>query len=112
MKNTNLTVWLATLLFLVAANFQCYLVVERIVAAGWAWYKFRDYGGGGHIMLSPETSVWFVLISIGLLFAGFGLCQGGSPWRKKIIKFSQWLIFLDLIFYLLLSCSPLNRWRP
>jgi len=112
MNNTTQTPWLAVIFYFVAACIQCYLLLDRIVAAVWVWYKFRDQSGNGHIMLSQETSIWFVLISVGLLVGGIGLFHENSSCRGRTIKFSKWIIFLNLLFYIILMFSPLKKWRP
>ena len=43
----------------VVAILQWAIVLERSVAAVWAWYKFVGYGGGGHISLGQTTPMVF-----------------------------------------------------
>jgi len=112
MNNTTQTPLIAVIFFFVAAFFHCYLVLDRIIAAVWAWYKFKDQSSGGHIMLSQETSIWFVFISLGLLVSGIVFFHENSSWRGRMIKFLQLVIFLNLTFYVVLMFSQLNEWRP
>lgn len=111
MSNIFRITWFATLLLTAASLFQCYLVIDRIIAAVWAWYKFKDYGGGGHIMLSLETTSWFIFISFLIWIVGFEIGKRGSILSNKIAKAARWLIVVNLISFLTLAFSPLNQWR-
>src|SRR6266702_1887908 len=39
------------------AVLQWRIVLERSWAAAWAWYKFVEYGGGGHTSPSPPATL-------------------------------------------------------
>ena len=111
MLNSIRNSWPIILLFVFLTAIHCFLVFDRIVAAGWAWYKFKDHGGNGYIMLSQETAVWFVAFSIGIIIAGFGIGRGRLALKEKVIKAAQWLMLSNIVFYLFLAFSPLNQWR-
>lgn len=110
----ELSAWIMPVLFGVVAILQALAVGELGIAAIWQWYKFKDYGGGGHIMMSAETAIWFVSLSAGSAIFGIWLGRKAEAalLRKKIIKAFCFIVVGSLITYLALALSPLNSWRP
>ena len=107
--------WIATSLLALAALIQVSTVTERVGAAMWQWYKFKDYGEGGFITLGRETGVLFVSGSVTLIAGGLWLSRRDNEIpviRGRIINASLLLLTLGLVSYFFLAFSPLNSWRP
>jgi len=112
----QLTVKAGSWFCLVVSAFSCILVLERLSAALWQWYKFRDFGGGGHITLSQSTAALAcaclaVLIAASLLV--WRVARSDSAIRPAARSLLAAALALGCAAaYLGLGVSPLNDWRP
>lgn len=94
-----------------AAVLQWIVVIERVWAAMWAWYKYAGYGGGGHIVVGATTQTVFVLGAGGLAVLGFFLARtesarGSTAWRG-IARFGWLAITLCTAVWAAFLASPL-----
>jgi hypothetical protein len=112
---SKIVVWVAAIMLLATALYQNYLVAHRVTGALWQWYKFKDYGRGGHITLSRGTSLWFYILSASLFLCSAALAysyrKGNRPLRR-VLTSSSLLFALGLLIYFLLASGHLSVWRP
>jgi hypothetical protein len=102
---------------LVAAALQWGVVVERLSAAAWAWYKFSGYGGGGHIVLGPATQTLFILGSTVLAASGYVLSKresqvAGSQTWSGLAQLGWISIAICTLLWIGFLFSPFAAFRP
>src|SRR5258706_130517 len=96
----------------VAAVLQWAVVLERLLAAVWAWYKFVGYGGGGHIVVSQRTQAVFlfgsgVVAALGyVLFKVESRSTGSRVWRS-LAWFGWSTTTVCVLFWIAFLLSPL-----
>jgi hypothetical protein len=96
----------------IAAVLQWVVVLERLLAAVWAWYKFVGYGGRGHIVVSPRTQAVLlfgsgVVAALGyVLFKVESHSTGSNVWRR-LAWFGWSSIAVCILFWTALLLSPL-----
>jgi hypothetical protein len=56
---------------IIFALLQWLIILERSVAALWAWYQFHGYGGGGTITLGVRSQVTFYFLTVVISALGF-----------------------------------------
>ena len=56
---------------IIFALLQWLIIVERGVAALWAWYQFHGYGGGGTITVGVRSQVAFYFLTVVIAALGF-----------------------------------------
>jgi len=106
---------IASLVALLAALALSGLVVERIIAAMWQWYKFAGQLDPGHINLSLSTGLFFSSLVVATF--GFSLCIRHLAKRlaaTRAVAWSSWAMYVALgaaASYWLLGLSVLNVWR-
>jgi len=96
----------------VTACLQWSIVLERSWAAAWAWYKFLDYGGGGHIVVGWMAQIVFIIGSIALAGIGHALSkaessEGGSVFWRRLAQFGWSAISICALVWIALLLSPL-----
>ncbi len=110
-KNIPIAVLVGLLL---AALIQVVIVGERILAAGWQWYAFRE-SGGGYIMLGWTMAKVFYGLSLPLLVLS-ALYAKSVPSSSPTWTALKWLpaslFTAGTIAYTALAWGPLNQWRP
>jgi hypothetical protein len=103
----------AILILVAVALYHNYAVAERIAAAIWQWYKFKDYGGGGHVTLSRQTAIEFYCLSSMFILISIA-CARMMVRQSNCSKWIAWLpVFLftaGVFAYTLLAFSPFNSW--
>ena len=91
-------------------------LLERLVAAGWQWYKFAGYSEHGHINLSRNTG-WIYTICLGAVFvsalllnraANRGVAAKPAAWSRL----AMYIAAVAMIVYWTLGMSNFNVWRP
>jgi hypothetical protein len=105
--------WLVGFALLITVTLGMAVVVgERVVAALWQWFKFRDTSGDGHITLSLHTGLFFVAVwSITVLLAvALGRMEGAVGPRTRLSMGLMGALGLVGAAYAALALSPLNRW--
>jgi hypothetical protein len=63
------------------------VVLDRVCAALWAWYKFVGYGGGGHVVVGRNTQVAFFLLSLLLATVGYFLSKAEMGGASSVWSF-------------------------
>ena len=112
----QLTVRIGSWACLAAAALASILVLERLSAALWQWYKFEGSGGGGHITLSQSTatlaSVCLAVLAAAslLLWRVAGTHSAHGPATRSLLAAA--LAVGCAAAYWGLGVSPLNEWRP
>jgi len=96
----------------VAAALQWSVVLERTLAAVWAWYKFAGYGGGGHVVVDGPIQVVFLLGSCVLAGIAYALSRGeahavGVGVWEKLARLAWSSIALCSLFWFVLMLTPL-----
>ena len=99
-----------------AAMLQWIILLERLIAAIWGWYKFHGYGGGGQITVAKSTQVVFYLISSVLLLASVLLSRRtandvNEQWLTRAARFVSYSFAAGIVFWSLMLVSPLVVWR-
>ena len=99
-----------------AAMFQWSILLERLIAAIWGWYKFQGYGGGGQITVAKSTQVMFYLFSSVLLLASVLLSRRTvddvhEQWVVRAARFVSYSFAAGIVFWSLMLASPLVVWR-
>jgi len=101
----------------IAAVLQLAVVIERSLAAVWAWYKFHGYGGDGHIDVGRTSQTAFLLGSCLFAAIGYALFRvesrtvGSKAWRR--ISAVSWVsITICTLFWIGLLVSPLAKFSP
>jgi hypothetical protein len=94
------------------AVLQWSIVLERSWAAAWAWYKFVDYGGGGHIVVGRMPQIMFVIGSIAIASIGHALfkaesSKGGSVFWRRLAQFGWSAVSICALVWVALLLSPL-----
>ena len=98
----------------IAAVLQWAVVVERSLAAIWAWYKFWGYGDHGYIDVGRRTQVLFLFGSCAMASIAYGLGRierkgvGLKAWRR-IAAFGWMSITICTLCWMGLLLSPLAR---
>ena len=101
---------------LAAASFASCLVLERLGAALWQWYKFEGTGGGGHVTLSQSTAALgsvclAVLAATSLTLRRVAVAHAAPrPAARSLLAAA--LAVGCAAAYWGLGVSPLNEWRP
>jgi hypothetical protein len=95
-----------------AAVLQWAIVLERVWAAAWAWYKFVDYGGGGHIVVGRMPQIVFLIGSIALAGIGHALSKaesgaGGSVFWRRLAQVAWSAVSICAMVWIALLLSPL-----
>jgi hypothetical protein len=91
------------------------LVLERLSAAMWQWYKFSGYSDDGHITLSFRTGLYFSAVLASTFGIAFWLNRTAN--REAAPRAVRWSFLamcvaaLALVAYWLLGASSLNVWR-
>jgi hypothetical protein len=106
---------IASLATLTSALVLLALVIERLMAAAWQWYKFSGYSNDGHISLSLRTGLVFSCVLV-VVFAG-AVCLHRLAKRcsaTHAVAYSRWAIYIVMVVifsYWLLGMSSFNVWR-
>jgi hypothetical protein len=94
----------------IAAALHWSVVLERSWVAVWVWYKFTDYGGGGHIVVGRPGQVVFLLGSCVFACIGYALSRAkstavgaGVQWKLARLAWSSTAVCTLLWFVLLLT---------
>jgi len=92
------------------------VVIDRVCAAVWAWYKFVGYGGGGHVVVGRNTQVAFFLLSAVLAIVGYLLSKAEMGSASKVwssVAQIGWLaIVVCVIFWNAFLATPLVTFHP
>jgi len=75
-----------TVMILVIALIQLAVLLERICAAIWAWYKFYGYDGNGYITVGATTQLVFYIISSLATAVNLGLVLYDLNGRRRTIS--------------------------
>ena len=111
----QLTVRIGSWACLAAAALASILVLERLSAALWQWYKFED-SGGGHITLSQSTATLAIVCLAVLAAASLvlwriaGIHAARGPAARSSIAAA--LAVGCAAAYWGLGASALYEWRP
>jgi hypothetical protein len=88
------------------------VVLERVWAAVWAWYKFVGFGGGGHIVVGRTTQLVFYVSSVLLAVLAYFLSEaelgdkGSRIWH--CVARTTWLaVAACVVLWTLVLISPL-----
>ena len=98
----------------VVALLQWSVIVGRFYEGMWGWYKFRNFGGGGELTLSPVAQVQFFLASFAALVAAYrvtGRTRAVHPFTWKLARAMMWLLGLGMLVWAAVLASPLVVWR-
>ena len=101
----------------IAAILQWAVVVERSLAAIWAWYEFWGYGDDGYIVVGRNTQALFLLGSCALASIAYGLTKierktvGLKAWHR-VAAFSWMSISICTLYWMGLLISPLAKFYP
>jgi hypothetical protein len=103
-------------LVVIAAILQWIVVLERVYAAVWAWYKYAGYGGGGHIVVGfPAQAVLFSgaggLAVLGYFLSNIEGARGSKAWRV-VARFGWLAITVCTALWAALLASPLVAIHP
>jgi hypothetical protein len=96
------------LALLTTAIIQWYGIGERTYDAWWMWYKFKDYGGGGHTTVSMEMTVETYVLSLFLIASGLLVrfyCQL-SLISRRINAIAVGMLMVGIGWLSLLLVSP------
>ena len=116
----NLPLWPVVLvtgagMALVVALLAAWLVLDRLQAAAWMWFKFHGYGEHGWITLGRTTAWYFSCGMTGLVLCAAGLWHSarssGLHLAARLARLALLLAVGSLAVYWLLASSGLNRWR-
>ena len=101
---------LAAVLLLMSAVVQWLGIGEKIYHALWQWYKFKDFGGGGHTTVSGTMAMATYTLSALLVGAGMFLvnCPGGK-FVNLVGKISTVSIVTGVLSLSVLLLSPLGE---
>jgi hypothetical protein len=100
----------------VGAVLQWSVVLDRTVAAVWAWYKFVGYGGGGHIVVGRTTQIMFLLGSALLAVVAYAVSraessEGSSALWRGLSRFGWTSITVCTLLWIALLVSPLAAFQ-
>jgi hypothetical protein len=102
----------ATLLLALALSAP---LVERLLAAGWQWWKFRDTTDDGHVSLGLGSGLVFSLalaLNFGAALVLARTARHRSATRAlRLSRAAMALAITVLAGYWLLGLGPLNAWR-
>lgn len=92
------------------------VVIDRVCAAVWAWYKFVGYGGGGHIVVGRNTQMMFyslstVLAIVGSLVSKAELGDSSNVW-KGVAQFGWLAIVVCAVLWSIFLLTPLVTFQP
>jgi hypothetical protein len=95
---------------LATALMQWLGVGERIHHAIWQWYKFADYGGGGHTTVGYSA----VLLTFTLSAVAISLCcliykNTNDVFVSVVTKYSSYSLVLGLASLSTLLISPIGQ---
>jgi hypothetical protein len=104
------------LLIAAVAILEWTVVINRVWAAVWAWYKFVGYGGGGHVVVGRNTQMVFYILSTALASLGYLLSKaelgGASKVWKGVAQFGWLAILVCAIFWGVFLLTPLVTFQP
>jgi hypothetical protein len=88
------------------------VVLERSWAAVSAWYKFTDYGGGGHIVVGRLDQAVFLLGSCVFACIGYALSRAkstavGAGVQGKLARLAWSAIAVCILLWFVLLLTPL-----
>jgi hypothetical protein len=92
------------------------VVIDRVCAAVWAWYKFVGFGGGGHVVVGRKTQMVFYILSIVLAIGGYLLSKaelsGASHAWRGVAQFGWLAIVVCAIFWSMFLLTPWVTFQP
>jgi hypothetical protein len=98
------------------AAIQWLVILERVWACIWEWYKFYGYDGDRGITVGVGTQILFYLLSSG--FASAGLLMSRIPpdtlklkFQRKLNRFSAISLLSGMTLWTLILISPLVTFR-
>lgn len=103
-----------TLFIIFVAAIQWFVILERVWASIWEWYKFYGYDGDGGITVGVGTQVLFYLLSSGFALAGLLLSSKPNDdlsFQKKLNRFSAIALLSGMILWTLILISPFVTFR-
>ncbi len=104
----------ATVFIIFVAAIQWLVILERVWALIWEWYKFYGYDNDGGITVGVGTQVLFYLLSSGFALAGLILSSKSSDdpsFQKKLNRFSVIALLSGMILWTLILISPFVTFR-
>jgi hypothetical protein len=100
----------------IVAVLEWSVVLDRVCAALWAWYKFVGYGGGGHVVVGRNTQEAFFLLSVLLATVGYFLSKAemGSSSRvwSSVAQLGWLAIVVCVIFWGAFLATPFISFHP
>ena len=96
---------------LLAAFVQLSIILERTVAAGWAWYAFSGYGKPSPVTVHFSSQVIFLVVSAFAFLVGLLSYRASgsslSALVRSTFRYSIIAIFLGIIWWSVLLVTPL-----
>ena len=107
----------ATVLVLFVATTQWLVILERVGACIWEWYKFYGYDSGRGITVGVSTQVMFYSLSSGIALVGLLISRKSNDddtrlhFQKKMSRFGTIALVTGMIFWTLILISPFVTFR-
>ncbi len=97
-------------IFLFFAYVQLSAIYERTRNAYYHFEKFKDYGGGGHTIMSFESVIFGYVVSSIIIIFGY-VIQNITTYHipKKIIQIGIFLLIIGLTWLTILILSPFSK---
>ena len=91
---------------------QWSMVGERLYAAAWHWYKFKNYGGGGQIIVGRYTQMMFYVLTVALIgIAGLIFRTDKGSWQARVARYECGALLIALVAWSIVLASSLVVFR-